>query len=309
MAPRLIASARGTARLDARADGPAAQPALRARLRPGEIAVTLRALPILPIKISGGEIDADDHARQISDLHVSVGAAKRRRRTPPSARPATAPATLELRFAAGSAARARRRAGARARDRDAGRAGGDRRRDASRYAPTAISRSARASAARSRSRRRTCRARRAARRRRRRRRHRAVVAARAGAHRPGRDRAVARRRGHRRDPGTERSCRRRLSRDRDSGEAEGRGEVRGGGSLQFVLAATEATLLVAAPRHPRAGSERRGNDRNERAVRFSTHWRSLRTSSTFIVRSLRCRSREAMFRIVIPERNAPDACS
>ncbi len=72
MAPRLFASARGTARLDARAEGPAAQPALRARLRPGEISVTLRALPILPIKISGGRIEADDRTIAISDLTVGV---------------------------------------------------------------------------------------------------------------------------------------------------------------------------------------------------------------------------------------------
>jgi len=73
MAPRLIASATGTARLDVRAEGPAAQPALRARLRPGEIAVTLQALPNLPIKVSGGQILADDHHASISDLHVDAG--------------------------------------------------------------------------------------------------------------------------------------------------------------------------------------------------------------------------------------------
>jgi hypothetical protein len=73
MAPRLIASASGTARLEARAEGLAAQPALRARLRPGEIAVTLQALPILPLKISGGEILADDRHASITDLHVAAG--------------------------------------------------------------------------------------------------------------------------------------------------------------------------------------------------------------------------------------------
>jgi hypothetical protein len=73
MAPRLIASATGSARLDARAEGPAAQPALRARLRPGAIAVTLQALPQLPIKVSGGQILADDRHASISDLHVDAG--------------------------------------------------------------------------------------------------------------------------------------------------------------------------------------------------------------------------------------------
>ena len=74
VAPRLFASARGTARLDARADGPAANPAVHARMRPGEIAVTLRALPILPIKVSGGEIRADDRAASVTDLHIAAGA-------------------------------------------------------------------------------------------------------------------------------------------------------------------------------------------------------------------------------------------
>ncbi len=73
VAPRLFASASGTARLDARADGPAAQPAIRAGMRPGEITVTLRALPILPIKISGGRIAADDRAVSVADLQVGVG--------------------------------------------------------------------------------------------------------------------------------------------------------------------------------------------------------------------------------------------
>ena len=74
VAPRLFASARGTARLDARAEGPAANPAVRARMRPGEIALTLRALPILPIKITGGEIRADDRAASVTDLHIAAGA-------------------------------------------------------------------------------------------------------------------------------------------------------------------------------------------------------------------------------------------
>jgi hypothetical protein len=72
-APQLIATARGTARLDARGDGPAARPVIRARVRPGDIAVTLRALPTLPIEISGGQILANDQRASISDLRVSVG--------------------------------------------------------------------------------------------------------------------------------------------------------------------------------------------------------------------------------------------
>jgi hypothetical protein len=72
MAPGLVASANGAARLEARADGLAERPAIRARLRPGEITVTLRALPILPIKIAGGKIDADDRTVTISELTVGV---------------------------------------------------------------------------------------------------------------------------------------------------------------------------------------------------------------------------------------------
>jgi hypothetical protein len=75
VAPRLIASARGTAQLEARAEGPAARPSVRARVRPKKITVTLQALPILPIEISGGEISADDHAVTMADLHARVGAA------------------------------------------------------------------------------------------------------------------------------------------------------------------------------------------------------------------------------------------
>ena len=72
-APRLIATARGTARLDGRAEGTAARPAIRARLRPGHIVVTLRALPVVPISVSGGQIDVGDHAATVSGLVVAAG--------------------------------------------------------------------------------------------------------------------------------------------------------------------------------------------------------------------------------------------
>ncbi len=93
-APQLIATARGTARLDARAEGTAARPAMRARLRPGNIVVTLRALPILPSTVRGGQIEVGDHAATVSALVVGVGVGAHagvdatvgapRRRPPPS---------------------------------------------------------------------------------------------------------------------------------------------------------------------------------------------------------------------------------
>ena len=246
VAPRLIASARGTARLDARAEGPAAQPGAARARAPGR--------------------DHSDAAGAADPADQGLGRRDRRRRSHGHDRPTSMP---------------QRRRRKRRRPRHIGAAADGAatlsygslldprptrvvvpvrgRVTAMPVAPAVIDDASfalradgdltqrRASAARSPSTRPTSRARRSARRL-------GLFGAAASRSarpelardRPGRDRAIARRRGHRRDPGTERPRRRRLPRDRDGGEAEGRGEVRGSGSLQLVLAAAAQDLPVAA---------------------------------------------------------------
>lgn len=92
--PQLFASARGSARLDARADGPVERPSLHARLRPGDIAVTLRALPALPITVRRGQIAVDDQGAAISGLVIGVGVGAHGGVEATVGAPADGPATL-----------------------------------------------------------------------------------------------------------------------------------------------------------------------------------------------------------------------
>ena len=71
-APGAVTSAEGSAHLVAHLEGPPEHPSLSARLRPATVTLALRALPIFPLALTGGQIDVDDRSVTVRALQIDV---------------------------------------------------------------------------------------------------------------------------------------------------------------------------------------------------------------------------------------------